>query len=167
MNVDDLRAKIRGKHAASIEQFRSAVLGPEGLNGPETKAVNGRSPFPSISHPSVTDRHAAISVVGDVAELAWLKENPNLPGFVMTLSIAGRHKLLGERMSLPSGECDAWISEIVGDDLLPFVYRAGTLSGVAGRASTVYYNVFMDETRAGVMKPDGVDHPQLRHLSEL
>lgn len=167
MNVNDLRAKIRARYGASVDQFRAAVLGPAGRNGPDTKAVNGRSPFPSISHPSVTDRHAAISVVGDVAELAWLKENPGLPGLVMTLSIAGRHKLLSERMSLPSGECDAWISEIVGDDLLPFVYRAGTLSGVAGRASTVYYNVFMDETRAGVMKPDGVNHPQLRHLSEL
>ncbi|MFC8041549.1 hypothetical protein ACFUOZ_19530 [Paenarthrobacter sp. NPDC057355] len=167
MNVDDLRAKIRAKHAASVRQFRAAVLGPEGIHGPETKAVNGRSPFPSISHPSVTDRHAAISVVGDVAELAWLNENPNLTGFVTTLSIAGRHKLLGDRMSLPSGECDAWISEIVGDDLLPFVYRAGTLSGVAGRASTVYYNVFMDADKNGVMKPDGIDHPQLRHLSEL
>ncbi|MFK0003130.1 hypothetical protein ACIQTZ_14055 [Paenarthrobacter sp. NPDC090520] len=128
--------------------------------------MNGRSPFPSISHPSVSDRHAAISVVGDVAELAWLQENPELSGYVMTLSIAGRHKILGERISLPSGECDAWISEIVGEDLLPFLYRAGSLSGM-GRVSTVYYKVFMDESRSPIMKPAGVDHPQLRPLNEL
>lgn len=166
MNVGELRAKIRTRHANSVERFRAAVLGPEGRNGPDTMAVNGRSPFPSISHPSVSDRHAAISVVGDVADLAWLQENPELSGFVMTLSIAGRHRVLGQRMSLPSGECDAWISEIVGEDLLPFVYRAGSLSGT-GMVSTVYYKIFMDEHKSAITKPAGVDHPQLRPLSEL
>lgn len=166
MNVEELRAKIRTRHADSVDRFRAAVLGPEGRNGPDTKPINGRSPFPSISHPSVSDRHAAISVVGDVAELAWLQENPELSGLVMTLSIAGRHRLLGQRMSLPSGECDAWISEIIGEDLLPFLYRAGSLSGT-GMVSTVYYKVFMNEQRAAVTKPAGVEHPELRPLTEL
>lgn len=166
MNVEELRAKIRTRHANTVRRFRAAVLGPEGRNGPGTVPVNGRSPFPSISHPSVTDRHAAISVVGEVAELAWLHEDRELAGFVLTLSIAGRHRVLGERMSLSVTECDAWISEIIGEDLLPFAYRAGGLSGT-GVFSTSYYKVFLDEHRLGIMKPAGVDHPQVWPLSGL
>lgn len=167
MNVEELGTQIRAKYGKEVEGFRDRVLGPEGRTGPDTKIEEGKSTMPSASFRSLTDRHALISVVGDVCDTSWLEQNPDLAGSVMTLSIAGRHRLLGGRTSLPSGECDAWAIEIVGQERAPYLYRAGTLTGVAGRLSTVYYRVFMNDEGIPVAKPDAVSHPQLRRISEL
>lgn len=167
MNVDEMRAQIRKKYGMEVDGFRSRVLSPEGRTGPDTRIEAGKSPMPSTSFHSLTDRHALISIAGDVCDTSWLEQDPDLTGSVMTLSIAGRHRLLGGRMSLPSGECDAWAMEIVGPDRAPYLYRAGTMIGVAGRLTTVYYRVFLDEEGHPAMKPQSVNHPQLCHLGEL
>lgn len=167
MDVDELRAQIKRKYGKDVEAFRTRVLSPEGRTGPDTSIEAGKSPMPSASFHSLTDRHALISIAGDVCDTSWLEQDPDLTGSVMTLSIAGRHRQLGGRMSLPSGECDAWAMEIVGTERAPYLYRAGTLTGVAGRLSTVYYRVFLDQEGSPAMKPQSVNHPQLRHLSEL
>jgi hypothetical protein len=64
------------------------------------------------------------------------------------------------------GECDAWVSEIVGTQWAPHLYRAGTLSG-SDRLSTVYCRLFLDEAGEPTASPEGFDRNQLRHISEL
>ncbi|WP_184740055.1 hypothetical protein [Arthrobacter sp. AZCC_0090] len=66
---------------------------------------------------------------------------------------------------MPSGECNAWVSEIVAAQWAAHLYRAGTLSG-SDRLSTVYYRLFQDEAGEPTVRPEGFDHNQFRHISE-
>jgi hypothetical protein len=87
--------------------------------------------MPNMGQRSLTDRHVNLTVGADVVDTGWFFQSPELAGSCVTVSIAGHHRQLGTRVSLPPGECDAWASEIVGDQWAPCLYRAGTLSGVA------------------------------------
>jgi hypothetical protein len=51
---------------------------------------------------------------------------------------------MGSWTSMPSGECDAWLQAILGVGWTELAYRAGTLSGVEGVLTTVYYRLFHD-----------------------
>lgn len=105
------------------------------------------------------------TIVADVADTACLWHDEKLSGLCATVSFAGHHRQLGTRVSLPSGECDAWASEIVGEESAPYLYRAGTLSG-PGRMSSVYYRLFLNEAGNPGQKPESIVQEQLRHISE-
>jgi len=169
MDVDELRRAIRKKHGDDLERFRALFLGPEGRTNGENSSNPLERKMPMMGHRALTDRHVDLTVSADVVDTGWFFENPDLEGSCATVSFAGHHRQLGTRVSLPSGECDAWASEIVGDQWAAYLYRAGTLSGVSGtgRLSTVYYRVFLDGTGDPVMKPEAIVHEQLRHISEL
>ena len=166
MNVDELRQTIRKKYGEDLLLFRDRLLGPDGRTDAENSSNPLERNIPSMGERSVTDRFVDISVIADVADTGWLWNNHALPGSCITISFAGHHRQLGTRVSLPSGECDAWASEIVGNAWAPFLYRAGTLSGPS-RLSTAYYRVFLDEHGSPVMKPAAVQDGELRHISEL
>jgi hypothetical protein len=169
MDVDELRRTIRKKHGDELERFRVWFLGPEGRTTAETVAKPLERKMPMMGQRSLTDRHVDLTVGADVVDTGWFFGNPDLEGSCVTVSFAGHHRQLGTRVSVPSEECDAWASEIVGDQWAPYLYRAGTLSGVrsAGRMSTVYYRLFLDGAGEPVMKPESIVREQLRHISEL
>lgn len=166
MNIGELRRTIREMHGEQLARFRAQVLGGEGI----TDAGSSRGPrtldLPVMEARSLTDRYLDLTFAADVADTAWLGESKTFSGKCLTVSIAGHHRLTGARMSLPPGESDAWVSEIVGGQWAPHLYRAGTLSG-AGRLATVYYRLFLDETGNFTPRPEGFDHNQLRLISEL
>ena len=169
MDVDELRRAIRRKHGDDLERFREWFLGPDGRTNDETMGNPSARKIPGIGKRSLTDRFVDLSIGADVVDTGWFFEDPVLEGSCITVSFAGHHRQLGTRVSLPSGECDAWACEIVGQDWAPYLYRAGTLSGVksAGRLTTVYYRLFLDGAGAPIMKPEGIEGEQLRHISEL
>lgn len=166
MNVDELRARIRKLHAEELEGFRAWFMGPDGRTTAETIVNPLERKIPNMGQRSLTDRHVDITIVADVADTAWMWNDEKLSGLCATVSFAGHHRQLGTRVSLPSGECDAWASEIMGEESAPYLYRAGTLSG-AGRMSSVYYRLFLDKAGNPGPKPESVVQDQLRHISGL
>lgn len=46
-------------------------------------------------------------------------------------------------------------------------YSAGTLSGVDGRLSTVYYRLFLGQDGKSMHRPVNFDHPGLRLMGQL
>lgn len=125
---------------------------------------------------SLEDPRIDISLIGDVADLDWFTSTPGLKGTVLTISIAGHHRLLKTRTSLATGECDAWATAVLGEVAVRHAYRAGTLSdavssssaaAAGGRLTTVYYRLFLDEHGQPMDKPDAMDDQLLRRMDEL
>lgn len=160
MNVNELSARIQQKHREAIEAFRIQVFGPEGHIGPHNDGDPDRR-IPDLGPiRSLWDKHVDLTLGGDVSDLDWLVEDPTLTGTCVTISIAGHHRIMGGRTSLPSGECDAWVQAIFEPGWMDHAYRAGTLSGVDGRLSTVYYRMFLDEDGNPMDRPVNFDPPR-------
>lgn len=168
---------IRAKHRRALASFREDIHGPAGLTGADNVGDPSRRHMPSIPRVrSLDDPRIDISLVGDLAHLDWFTSTPGLKGTVVTLSIAGHHRLLKTRTSLATGECDAWAAAVLGEDAIKHAYRAGTLSGAipsastaaaGGRLTTVYYRLFLDETGHPMDKPVAMDDQLLRRMDEL
>lgn len=167
MDVNELSARIQDKHRIALADFRRRLFGPEGHSGLHNendpdRRIPGLGPLRSLE-----DRHADLTLSADVSDLDWFTEDSSETGSCVTVSIAGHHRVMGGRTSLPSGECDAWVQAILGVAWMDHVYRAGTLSGVAGRLSTVYYRLFLDTEGNPKDKPVGFQDMDLRRVSEL
>lgn len=108
---------------------------------------------------SVTDRHAVLTIVGEITDQAVLLEQPGREGSVLTLSVAAKHKQLGTRQAVDPAEARAWVEAIVGPSWLPHVYSAGNLSTVGGistrQLTTAYFCLFLGA--------DGVPHAEPEH----
>ncbi|MFJ6419201.1 hypothetical protein [Paeniglutamicibacter sp. NPDC091659] len=167
MDINELSARIQKKYREPLAAFRGKVFGPEGHSGPH----NEKDPDRRLPHlgpvRSLWDKHVDLTLGGDVSDLGWLMEDPSVAGTCVTISIAGHHRVMGGRTSLPSGECDAWVQAIFDPEWMDDAYRAGTLSGVDGRLSTVYYRLFLDEAGKTMDKPANFNSPELRKMSEL
>ncbi|MEU2357749.1 hypothetical protein ABZ599_33055 [Streptomyces misionensis] len=108
----------------------------------------------------MTDRHAVLTIVGDITDQAALLERPGREGSVLTLSVAAKHKQLGTRQAVDPAEARAWVEAIVGPRWLPHVYSAGNLSTVGGSSTprqltTAYFYLFLGT--------DGVPHAEPEH----
>lgn len=167
MNINELSMRIQDKYRQTLTDFRRKILGEEG----RSTALNQNDPhreIPSIGRiRSLEDKHVELTIVADAADLDWFAEDPALEGTCITVSMAGHHRLLGSRTSLPTGECDAWLRAILGAHWADHAYRAGTLSGVDGRLSTVYYRLFLDGDDCPMLRPDSYKERGLRKMSEL
>lgn len=177
VNVNELSAQIRTKYRRPLATFWEDLHGPAGHTGAHNVDDPGRRQMPSIPRVrSLDDPRIEISLVGDIANLDWFTSTPGLKGRVLTLSIAGHHRLMKTRTSLASGECDAWAAAVLGEDQIRHAYRAGTLSGsvaagtaapVGGRLMTVYYRLFLDENGLPMERPDELSDKLLRRMDEL
>lgn len=166
MDVPELTERILTTYGAEIEALFREVTGPEGHSGPATvddpsHQIPGLGPVMSLWDPWVN-----LTLASDISVLAWMTDGEVAEGTCLTLSIAGHHRVTGGRVSLPSGECDAWLWAIF-PQWAPAAYRAGTLSGVGQRLTTLYYRVFFDAAGEPMGKPERFTHPGLRPLSEL
>jgi hypothetical protein len=167
VNVDELSVRIQDKYRVELAGFRRKVFGPEGNTGAHNQDDPDRS-IPGLGPVrSLEDRHVGLTVGADVAHLDWFTQTPGMEGSCVTMSIAGHHRVMGTRTSLPTEECDAWMQAVLGVAWSESAYRAGTLSGVAGRLSTVYYRLFLDEEGHPMPKPDSVQDRGLRPIDEL
>lgn len=99
---------------------------------------------------SVTDRHAELTIVGDMVDQAVMLDNPERTGMILTLSVAAHHRLLRSRLTVDAGEAAAWIKTIVGEEWVEQAYAAGELSGRAeghghpgARLTTQFFYVFI------------------------
>ncbi|WP_417554947.1 hypothetical protein [Microbacterium sp.] len=104
---------------------------------------------------SLTDRHAELTIVGDMTDQAELLEDPARKGAVMTLSVAAHHRQLHSRLRVDAEEAAAWITVILGDEWAGSVYAAGALStvsaGLRPALTTQFFYVFVG--------PDGKPEP--------
>jgi len=165
----DIRTVLR-KHEEELRLFRRSLFSTEPADSglasvlPETVLEQLRSEgkvMPRRFGPvrSVTDRHAVLTIVGDITDQAVLLEKPGREGAVLTLSVATRHKQLRTRQPVDLEEAKAWVEAIVGPDWLPHFYSAGALSGstTGGTATpkpltTQYFYMFLGA--------DGVPHDE-------
>ncbi|WP_422758974.1 hypothetical protein [Paenarthrobacter sp. C1] len=168
MDIHTLTVQIQDKYRRELADFRKKVLGPEGRSHAGNQHESGRE-LPRFGPVrTLTDSKVDLTIVADTADLDWFAEDPSLVGQrCITISLAGHHRLMGNRTSLPSGESDAWVQAILGDGWTEHVYRAGTLSGVAGRVSTVYYRLFLDADSNPRVRPDTFRDKELRPLRDL
>lgn len=175
--MNELREQIRVKHRRALTAFLEEIYGPDGPTGSHNVDDPSKRNMPRISHVrSMDDHRIDISLVGDIAALDWFTSTPGLKGTVLTVSIAGHHRLMKTRTSLASGECDAWAGAVLGKDLIQHAYRAGTLSGhtpagsrtpAGGRLTTVYYRLFLDENGQPMERPEAMNDSELRRMDEL
>ncbi|PRA82076.1 hypothetical protein [Microbacterium sp. MYb66] len=99
--------------------------------------------------PSVADRHAELTVIGDTVDQTAMMDDAALDGVVLTLSVAARHWLLGTRLPVSHEEAEAWVREIVGDVWAEHVLPAGALStrrserSRATRLTTQFFYLFI------------------------
>ncbi|NKX55796.1 hypothetical protein [Arthrobacter mobilis] len=167
MDVNELSAKIQDRYREELDAFRQQLFGTQehlvvrGESVPEQRFA-GLGPVVSLEDPRIR-----MTLGGDVVDLGWTPEHPTAEGACVTVSIAGHDHVTGERAMLPAGECDAWLQAVIGADRTRHAYRAGTLSGVDGRLSTVYYRLFLDTEGNPIPKPDYFDDPDLRSMDEL
>lgn len=177
MNVPELSSKIRAKYRRQLASFREDLHGPDGHTGAHNVDAPSSRRMPAIPRVrSLDDPRIEISVVGDIANLDWFTSTPGLKGQVLTLSIAGHHRLMKTRTSLATGECDAWAAAVLGEDQIKHAYRAGALSGsvptgtvepVSGRLMTVYYRLFLDDGGLPMERPEEMSDKLLRRMDEL
>ncbi|WP_236655448.1 hypothetical protein [Streptacidiphilus carbonis] len=162
-----------GKQETELRRFRRSLFAAEptgsGLASVLAPAVleqlqAGGMAVPSRFGPvrSVTDRHAVLTIAGDIIDQALLLEQPGREGSVLTLSVAARNKQLGTRLAVDPQEARAWVETILGPTWLPHIYSAGALSGVAKGGSstprpltTRYYYLFLGA--------DGLAHTEPEH----
>lgn len=167
VDINELSKEVQKKYRDPIADFRTKVFGLEGHSGAHNESAPDRR-IPGLGPVrSLWDRHVNLTLSGDVSDLGWLMQDPSVTGTCVTVSIAGHHRLMGGRISLPSGECDAWIKAIFDPEWMDNAYRAGTLSGVDERLSTVYYRLFWDQDGNPMDKPVNFNHPKLRPMGEL
>ncbi|MDO5863447.1 MULTISPECIES: hypothetical protein [Paenarthrobacter] len=168
MEINALTVQIQDKYRKELADFRKKVLGPEGQShaGNQHESRRELPRFGPVR--TLTDSKVDLTIVADTSDLDWFAEDPSLVGQrCITISIAGHHRLMGNRTSLPSGECDAWVQAILGLGWTEHVYRAGTVSGVAGRPSTVYYRLFLDAESNPRERPEKFKDKEMRPLREL
>ncbi|MFD4482369.1 hypothetical protein ACFVXC_35230 [Streptomyces sp. NPDC058257] len=145
------------KHQEDLRRFRSGLFSTDPAGSGGLAPVSRFGPLRSV-----TDRHAVLTIIGDINDQAVLLERPGQAGSVLTLSIAAQHKQLGTRQAVDPAEARAWVEAIVGPDWLPHVYSAGALSGLTKGGSstsrpftTRYFYLFLGA--------DGVPHAEPEH----
>jgi hypothetical protein len=167
MDVNELSARIQDRYGDELAAFRHQLFGPEeilivrGESVPEQRYA-GLGPVVSLEDPMVM-----LTLNGEVADLGWTADDPTLSGACVAMSVAGHDRTTGMRVSLPTGECDAWLQAVLGAERVLHAYRTGTLSGVDGRVSTAYYRLFLGVDGNPMPRPDNFEDPELRRLNEL
>jgi hypothetical protein len=168
----DIRAVLR-KQEEELRRFRRSLFSAEptgsGLASvlPTTVVEQLQAQGKTVPHRfgpvrSVTDRHAVLTIVGDISDQAMLLERPGREGSVLTLSVAAQNKQLRTRTAVDPQEARAWVEAILGPTWLPHVYSAGALSGFARGGSstprpltTRYFYLFLGA--------DGLAHAEPEH----
>lgn len=159
----DLRTLTR-KHDSEIRAFRRYLFTDEAdstsaiVSDTEfAKVLSGDRPGPQRFGPvnSVTDRHAALTVVADLVDQAAMLEDEQLTGSILTLSVAAHHRQLQSRLTVDPDEAAAWIRALLGDTWSAHVRAAGALSTTstgsgAQRLTTLFFYLFI--------APDGRPH---------
>lgn len=161
MDIDQLARTIRQKHRREISALHHELFGEDGTLSKQTIDNENRK-TPRIGPvASLTERFTKLTIVADMADLAFLDQNPSLEGTCVTVSIAGHHRVMDSRVPVNIAEAKAWIRVVLGDKWAPHAYQQGTLSGVGGRATTMYFRLFLDAGYRPCTRPDKFGGPEL------
>ncbi|MGF9663165.1 hypothetical protein AAIH25_15010 [Arthrobacter crystallopoietes] len=157
MDVATTAALIIARHGDRLEKLRRTFLAPKNivseLNPYGRHRLAGLGPLPSVS-----DRHADVTVGAELADLAYAHDDLTLEGYKITLSLAAHDRILGGRITLDIDETDAWLYAVLGQTLADRAYHAGALSGTEPhRLTTVFYYVYLDLHRQPVPRPETAD----------
>ncbi|MFI6118038.1 hypothetical protein [Kitasatospora sp. NPDC051164] len=169
----DIRTVLR-KHEEELRLFRRSLFSTDPADSglvsvlpaetvlEQLRAAGGVMPRSFGPVRSVTDRHAVLSIIGDITDQSVLLEKPGQQGAVLTFSVATRHKQLRTRQPVDLEEAKAWVEAIVGPDWLPHFYSAGALSGsTTGGPSTPkplttqYFYMFLGADGVPHAEPEG------------
>jgi hypothetical protein len=108
MDAATTAALIVARHGDGLEQLRRTFLAPKNivseLNPYGRHRLTGLGPLPSVS-----DRHAEVTIGAELADLAYAQEDLTLEGYKITLSLAAHDRVLGGRITLDTDETDAWL----------------------------------------------------------
>jgi hypothetical protein len=175
--VNDLSEQIRAKHRRILVSFLYDIHGPWGHTDAYNVDDPSRRNMPCIPRiRSLEQPRINISLVGDIAALDWFTSTPGLKGSVLTISIAGHHRLVKTRTSLATGECDAWATAVLGDDLIKHAYRTGspndaaptmTTAPAGNRLTSVHYQLFLDENGQPMERPEAMSGRELCRMDDL
>ncbi|MFJ9574527.1 hypothetical protein [Streptomyces bacillaris] len=177
----DIRTVLR-KHEEDLRRFRRGLFSTEptgsGLDSvlPPDVLEQLHAAGKTVPHRfgpvrSVTDRHAVLTVVGDISDRAVLLERPGQEGSILTLSVAAQNKQLRTRTAVDPQEARAWVEAILGPAWLPHVYSAGALGGFARGGistsrplTTLFFYLFLGTDGRAHAEPE---HGQLGALTLL
>lgn len=152
MPTPELRKTIEKRHSDALSRFKRTFMDDANLFS-EDRPYEGNRPANLGPLKSVTDRHAEITFGADRAKLSYATTTPGLPGFKLTLSMAGHHRMMGSRVPLSVEETDAWLYATFGDEWADHSYHAGAMSGVSGRFTTVFYLLYLSEDLQPIPQP--------------
>jgi hypothetical protein len=162
----DIAAQVR-KHDAEIRAFRLALFGQ---SADSSAWVSSGDPAQMHRPPrlgpvkSVTDRHAELTIVGDMTEQSALLEDPARDGLVLTLSVAAHHRQIDARLRVDPDEAASWIEAVLGEQWAASTYAAGALSTMGSAGSmpslkTLFYYVFFSRDGHPHEAPEGFSIP--------
>lgn len=161
MDLENLVETLRQKHRREISALHHDLFSENGTFSEAALDSTNRK-LPGIGPvPSLVDRFAKLTLVADLASLAFLEQDPSLEGTVVTVSLAGHHRVMGSRVAVDAMEAAAWLRVVLGDEWAPHAYSQGPLSGGAGRPSTVYFRLFLGPDSRPCDRPTEFDGPEL------
>ncbi|MGF6823644.1 hypothetical protein M2317_002557 [Microbacterium sp. ZKA21] len=165
---------VARKHATDIRVFRRKLFSEEAdstawVSSGDTSKMPELRPLGPLK--SVTDRHAELTIIGDIVDRRELDETDAGPGLLMTLSVAAHHRQLHTRLSVNAAEAAAWVVEILSEAWAEHTYAAGALSTTGSRKTvprltTQYFYLFLTPDGRPQTRPDTFSVP-LRPLGRF
>lgn len=154
--MDELVERISRKYRTQLYDLQRKLFTDTAVDVLIDMAV--RPPAAMGPCNSVTDRFAAVSVVADITSLATLQPAAGLEGSLLTISVRGQNRTLGNQVRLADEESDAWAAAVAGPQWAPHLYSQGARGGT-GPIATRYYRLFLTADHSPTT-PTG-------HLSDL
>ncbi|PPG02670.1 hypothetical protein C5E06_09460 [Pseudoclavibacter sp. RFBI5] len=158
------------RHEFDLRRFRSELRtsdSPDWLqsNVPVTQETAPKLPGLGPVR-STTNPHANLTIVGQVTSQAAHCHDPELDGFVVTISVAAHHRLLGTRLPVDEGDATVWVRAALGDEWSPHVFTADALSTTTDapdteriQLTTRFYYVFLDSDGKPPRAPQSMSVP--------
>lgn len=162
------------RHEFDLRRFRSELRTSDSSDWVDSVVPVTKKTAPKLPGlgpvRSTTNPHASLTFVGQVASQAAHCHDPELDGFVVTISVAAHHRLLGTRLPVDEDDAAAWVRAALGDEWSSHVFTAGALSTTTNapgtesiQLTTRFYYVFLDSDG----KPQGEPQPMSVPLTAI
>ncbi|MBF4459394.1 hypothetical protein [Pseudoclavibacter sp. VKM Ac-2867] len=167
--MTNIRTLMR-RHEFDLRRFRGQLRASDSSDWLESDAPVSQETAPKLPAlgpvRSMTNPHANLTIVGQVTSQAAHCHDPELDGFVVTISVAAHHRLLGTRLPIDEGDAAVWVRAALGDEWSPHVFTAGALSTTTDSADTEriqlttrFYYVFLGSDRKPQSAPQSMTVP--------
>lgn len=158
------------RHELDLRRFRSELRTSDSSDWVESDVPVTQKTVPKLPAfgpvRSTTSPHANLTFVGQVASQAAHCHDPELDGFVVTISVAAHHRALGTRLPVDEGDAAAWVRAALGDEWSSHVFTAGALSTTTDardtkriQLTTRFYYVFLGSDGKPQSEPQSMSVP--------